>query len=404
MPKNTLSKKLKMKPVKIILVILATFFFACQTEEFKDLDGDDEIGSQPKPALSPFKVSLTNKQIANVKLVLGGTQMVYMSEEIKANGLVDLPPSNIASISSPVPGFVKQIDLVPGSKVTKGQVLCVLEHPDIITMQQDYLETESKLVFLKQELERQKELNREEVGALKKLQSAEADYAANWARLQGLAARLRLIGLEHKHFKNGEIKAQFSIKAPFTGYVKLVHINLGKFVSPNDVMMELINKDHIHLELKVFETEIGKIKIGQKIKFSLPSEPGKEYGAEVYLVGSTFEPETRAVNIHAHLHREQTDFLPGSYVNARIMAANHKVTALPEAAVIMDREKHFIFVQDTADKVHTHFSKLEVQAGITDKGFTEVTLPVKFAQSKKIVTSGAWYLQSTLANLGQEED
>jgi membrane fusion protein, heavy metal efflux system len=384
-----------------ILYLLTTFFLlsACKDNSFKDLDGDDETGASPAQlVLRTNMVSLSRAQIKNIGLRLGSTKMAAMSEEIKVNGIVDVPPSNLASISAPMPGYVKMVDLVPGSPVKKGQTICILEHPDVVTLQQDFLENSSKLVFLKQDLERQAELNREEVGALKKLQAARAEYEITDARVHALRARLKMIGIKPESIKENELSGRYNVLAPFNGFIKAVHINLGKYAGPNDVLFEIINKDHLHLELKVFEKDIPQIKIGQKIRFTLSNDPNKEYGAEVYLIGSTFEADSRAVNIHAHLQPERNDLLPGSYVNASILAGQASEVTLPEKAVIMNNNRFYIFIQE-----HISFKKIEIKAGHVENGLISVSIPDKYALSKHIVINGAYYLESILTNTTEED-
>ncbi len=86
-----------------------------------------------------------------------------LSGSIKANGMLDVPPQNLVSISAPFGGFVKSTELLQGMHVKKGQVVVILEHPDYIKLQQDYLDYKNQLEFLEQEYNRQLDLSKENV-------------------------------------------------------------------------------------------------------------------------------------------------------------------------------------------------------------------------------------------------
>ena len=342
-------------------------------------------------------VSLSMAAFKNAGILCGPAEAAAFSDEITANGVADVPPQNLASVSAPLPGYVTKLNIVPGSPVNKGEVLCVLQHPDFITLQQDYLESASRLVYLQQELERQQALTAGDAGSLKKLQLSVADEAVMRARVQALTARLRLAGVSAAALNKRGIKSDFEVRSPFNGYVKAVHITLGKFANPSDVLFELVDRDHMHLELKVFEKDVYKLKAGQEIQYSLPGEKAALHKASVYLIGSTIEPETRAVNVHAHLHSDFKMLLPGTYVSARILAGKRTGFALPDGAVVRQGEKTYIFIRTASTAQSVHFKRIAIEAGTTESGQTEVELPAELQKNADIVRSGAWFLESAFA-------
>ena len=210
-------------------------------------------------------VTLTNEQIKNANLVLGGFDNTTISEDVKANGIVDVPPMNMASVSVPINGFVKSTKTLPGSFVRKGEVLAVINSMDYVQMQQDYLQTLSKLKFSEQELDRQTVLSQEDVGAKKKLQQAESDVSFSKAQMKGIEMKLQIIGNQINSLKNGQIVSTVNVVSPIDGFIKTTNLAIGKNVIPTDVLFEITGNAHKHLELKLFEKDISKINVGQKI-------------------------------------------------------------------------------------------------------------------------------------------
>ena len=371
--------------------ILFTLFFSCSTPK------EQEEKIEQKKEMADV-VTLTKEQIKNANLVIGDFDQTKLSEEVKANGIVDVPPMNMASVSVPINGFVKSTKGLPGLFVRKGEVLAVLNSMDYVQMQQDYLQTLSKLKFSEQELERQTVLSQEDVGAKKKLQQAESDVSFTKAQLKGIEIKLQIIGNQINSLKNGQIVSTVNVISPIEGYIKTTNLAIGKNVVPTDVLFEITGNAHKHLELKVFEKDITKINVGQKITIENPKFSGVKVTATVFLVGKNVELETKTINIHAHIDSEKAEekLTVGQYVNTSILTGNRTVKTVPETAILRQGERGFIFVQI---KENT-FQQVPVKLGLSERGNVEIFLQ-KEVNSLKIVKSGASILQAVLS--GGEE-
>ena len=114
-------------------------------------------------------ISLTQSQAEDAGLAYGTFAQEEIKVPIEANGSIELPPNNMASISSLLDGFVVKINFLEGDVVKKGQVLVELKDPAYVKMQQEYLSVYGRLNYLEQELERQQLLNDADVGAQKRV-------------------------------------------------------------------------------------------------------------------------------------------------------------------------------------------------------------------------------------------
>ena len=371
--------------------LLFALFFSCSTPKKQE-----EKIEQNKETVDV--ITLTKEQIKNANLVIGDFDQTILSEEVKANGIVDVPPMNMASVSVPINGFVKSTKGLPGLFVRKGEILAVLNSMDYVQMQQDYLQTLSKLKFSEQELERQTVLSQEDVGAKKKLQQAESDVSFTKAQLKGIEIKLQIIGNQIKNLKNGQIISTVNVISPIEGFIKMTNLAIGKNVVPTDVLFEITGNAHKHLELKVFERDIAKINVGQKIIVENPQFSNLKVTATVFLVGKNVESDTKTINIHAHIDSEKAEdkLTVGQYVNTSILTGNRVAKTLPETAVLRQGNVGFIFVQI---KENT-FQQIPVKLGLSEKGNVEVFLE-KEINSSKIVKSGASILQAVLS--GGEE-
>lgn len=272
---------------------------ACNSKKSEEKSETEKVETKDSSAFKDA-VTLTADQYKVAAIELGKVEMRNLSSVIKVNGVIDVEPQSVVSISAPLGGYVKSAGLLPGQPVRKGQVMAVIENAEFINIQQDYLESKSRQVFLSQELERQKELRREEVNAVKTLQQVTSEYNILNAKISALQQKLSLIGISTKALNAGKISKTSNLYSPINGYVTVSNVNRGKYVQPSDVLFELSNKSDMHLALNVFEKDVRKINAGQPIRFALASETGYNREAKVFLIGKSTE-EDGTVPVHAHL-------------------------------------------------------------------------------------------------------
>lgn len=388
--------------IYFLLLGLLTGCGAKEASTAKETPSDAAPTGQPAEKAAPDRVTLTaaEQQIGGVRLDTLTERP--MSGGLKVNGVLDVPPENLVSVSAPLGGFVDRTDLLQGSRVRAGQVLAVIRNPNFVQLQQDYLETRSQLKLAKAEYERQGELYRQEVAPQKNYQRAQAEYEALQVKTNAQAARLRLAGLP----VGGAIVSTATLRAPKGGYVKAVNVSIGQSVTPTDVLFEIVNPQHLHVELTVFERDIPQVKENQLVRFSLGNDSlGRERTAHVYLISKTISPE-RTVRIHAHQDQEDEQLLPGTFVRAVIETNRVTVPTLPEKAVVQYGAQAFVFVAaDSAAKAGTAtFRLVPVTRGVSEDGYTEVHLPAaEQGKPLRFVTEGAYSLLGKLKNAEEEE-
>jgi cobalt-zinc-cadmium efflux system membrane fusion protein len=378
--------------MKYIKIIIAFALFSCSSSSEKK-----EASVSKSESAKTNEVGLSEEQFKSIGIQLGSAETRSLSGNIRAHGVLDVPPQNLVSISAPLGGFVKQTELLQGMRVKKGQIVVVLEHPDYIQLQQDYLDNKSQLEFLEQEYKRQQDLAKDNVNALKSLQQSKSNYFGTKAKVDGLRAKLKLVNINPADIENGEIKSSINIYSPIDGFVSEVNVNLGMHVNPTDVMFRIVDTDHVHAEAQVFEKDIPKLKIGQLARITLTNE-SKERLAKVYLIGKEITAE-RTVRVHCHLEGEDSNLIPNTYFSAVIETGSNSVLALPFSAIVNFEGKHFVFVEKDATK-HI-YELLEISTGASDNDFIEISNEKNSIRDykNKIVTKGAFELLNALKNI-----
>jgi len=372
-------------PFYSFLIFLCFAFAGCSS------DKDRKAVATPAVDLSQNEVSLTDGQKASIGIETGRPAMRVISGVLKVNGTLDVPPQNLVSVSAPLGGFVKHTDLLQGMKVKKGQLLVTLEGPEYIQLQEDYLSSKGQLEFLSQEYERQRELSSENVTAAKTFQLSRSNYLTMKARKEGLEAKMKMVNLDPILIEKGEIQATVNIVSPISGFVSQVNINLGMHVNPTDVMLRVIDTDHLHAEALVYDKDITAIRVGQKIRLRLAND-ARERTATVYLIGKEVSAD-RTVRVHCHFDEEDPTLIPGLFFEGQIEVSNHEVSALPDKAVVTFEGKKFVFVVAGPNR----YSLVEIKTGDDEGGYIQVSLPDSLASSD-IVFTGAYQLLSQLKN------
>jgi membrane fusion protein, heavy metal efflux system len=387
--------KINIITIKILLTVVVLFSCTSKTEKEET---DHEV-------LAENAIELNTEQYKIAGIQLGEIGRHSINNGIKVNGSINVTPQNIASVSAPLGGFIKNTSIVQGSAITKGQTLAIIENFAFIEIQQGYLETKSKFQFAEIEYTRHNELFKENVYSEKNVQQSETEFKTLKAQMRGLEQKLIFLGIDPAKLTEDKITGALPVFAPISGYVRTVNMNIGKYVNPADILCEIVNPENIVLELVVFEKDVQKVSAGQMVTFSTPNDPGKIYKATIYQAGKALDNDKTAM-AYAKIEQPHGTLLSGMFVNAMIRTSSDEVAAVPEESVVQFNEKSYIFIfrgaRQENGKTISDFVAIEVKKGATDQGFTEITLPAGFdLLNVKVVVKGAYSVLSAWKNAGE---
>lgn len=331
-------------------------------------------------------IELSDAQIKNADIQLSNIEKKSISSLLKVNGVIDVPPQNMVSISAPLGGYLKYTKLLPGMHINKGESIALMEDQQYITLQQEYLTAKSKLTFLQNEFSRQETLNKSAAASDKVFQEASMNYASQKVLVKSLSEKLLLIGINPENLNENTISRSIAIHSPIDGYVSKVNVNIGKYANPTDVLFELVNPEDIHLALDIFEKDIDDLQIGQKLLAYTNTQPDKKYPCEIILIGKDIS-ENRSVEIHCHFDQYDKLLIPGMYMNAEIEVACKNDYVISDESIVTFEGKHFVFYENGKNK----FEMTEVETGNSENGSTQIIFMNNFnPEAKQFVTKGAY--------------
>ena len=337
-------------------------------------------------------VELSDAQLKNANIMVGKIASKNMASILKVNGIIDVPPQNMISISVPLGGFLKYTKLLPGMHLLKGESIATMEDQQYIQLQQEYLTTVSNLKFAELEYNRQKELNLSKAASNRALEQAEASFQSLKINAKSLSEKLKLIGINPENLSEKTISRSIDIRSPIDGYVSHVNVNIGKYVNPSDVLFELVNPTDIHLGLTIYEKDLDKIFIGQKLQAFTNHKPDLKYPCEIILIGKDLSEE-RSLEVHCHFEKYDKTLIPGMFMNAELEINSNNAKVLPDEAIVRFENINYAFIATSKNT----FKMVEVKLGSSEKGLTEVTMDDSF-NNKNFVLNGAYNLLMQLKN------
>lgn len=394
-------KKIISKTITVALVVLSVT--ACSNKDKEALSEATLEVNSSKKTVSENQIVFTKAQYELANIETGNIVSRNLSSIIKLNGVIDVEPNSMATVSAPLGGYLKSAGLLPGEEVKKGQVLATIESPEFITIQQEYLENLGELEFLEAEYQRQKQLRDEDVNSLKTFQKIASEYKITQAKIKGYEQKITLAGLDISAIKKGSISRIANLYAPISGYVKTSKKNIGDYVNPQDVIFELVDVEDIHLALNAFENDLKHIEINQSVRFSLANENNFNRTANVFLVGKATD-ENRMTEVHCHIEGESKNLLPGMYVKAWVETDASTQQAVPAEALVQYEGKDFIIVETANNQNQITFKLEQINKAAQQEGYTAIS-GGNLAQLRnaKIVTKNAYVILSALRNATEEE-
>lgn len=395
-----------MKTIYISLFALALTLFVSCGQKAEDKKETSVQAEQEQEQDHDEGVEVTEAQLNTVGIKLGKIEKRELANIIRVNGEMNLAPQKKAEVTSLIGGIIRQILVNEGSNVSKGQTVAYLENTAIVELQKNYLTSKKEAFVAEQEYNRQKELAEQGAGVQKVLQQASANYEISKAQLTGLEKQLLQLSISPSQVSSGNMVTRIPVKSPIAGTVNKINISTGSYVDIQASLMNISDNSQMHCDVKVFEKDINKVKLGQEVDLSLTNQPGTSLKGVVYEINKSFEDDTKAIKVHLEIKdRNNMHLVPGMYVTGLINIGKEKTEAVPNDAIISNEGKKYILVlqneeNGTEGKIF-HFKQEEVITGTSELGYTQITPVKKIEEDATIVISNAFYIASMTADHGE---
>ena len=396
-----------MKKYITLIFAVSVLLTGCKKEsevtETKNTPEVEQVDEHEDPNVAHF----TEEQIKTVGIQMGSIESKELSNTIKVSGMLTVPNQNKAFVTPSYSGILRSLYVQPGSYVSKGKVIATISNPDLIVMQQQLQQVNGQIRMAELEVTRAQQLYKGNAAPLKKFQQAQTDLATLRSQRSGLQKQLGSIGAAQGY------SSSLAVRAPISGTVSKVIAQIGSNVDMASPIAEIVSNAALHLDIYVYEKDLGKVQPGQTIHFTLTNSPGKEYDAKITSIGTAFEGESKTVPVHAQVFGDRAGLIDGMNVTAVISLDNQTAASVPTEAIVNDKGQDFIFIMQnkdnkegdnkkTVEEKEISFEKIPVAKGVTDLGYTQITPLKPMPPNAKIVTKNAFFILAKLNNKGEE--
>lgn len=389
-------------PITLGLIVLSFCFTACSGSPKHD-DHTDETKEEAHTETEEAEV--TEHQMRTVGITVGRLEQRNLSGVLRVNGVLAVNPQDMATVSTLQDGLVKRILVTEGQHVSAGQVVAYVESTNIVQLQQNFLAAKKEMEAARTELERQQTLAARDAGVKKNLQQARTTLALARVQADGLSRQLSQLGISPARVTMGHITTLMPVKTIIGGVVSRVTVATGGYANMGQPLMTIVDNSAVFADLKVFQKDLSRVRIGQKVDAVLTNNPQVTLHGVISKVNPTLDEQTKAVSVHVRFESSTATLIPGMYVTASICTGSNITTAIPSAGIVSMEGLDYIYVLTGQSKSHgeavSKFRKVQVKTGITDMGYTEVQPIENIVPQTPVVTAGAFYLSSMMADHGE---
>ena len=312
-----------------------------------------------------------------------------------------IPNQNQVAVVSPfIESSINCVFVNVGDRVKKGEILACLSSPEIGIQRAEYDKAKAELEIENQNLERKQRLYSENIISDKAFQEAElkkkvAEVNYNYALKKLLALGIRENEIDDPPSDHSEaVGSTIHLYSPISGILTYRNASIGQKVGQATKLFEIINLKTVWLEADIFEKDLTKIKIGQKVKVRVSAYPDKIFIGKIFFIGSTLNQQTKTINIMVEIQNNSEKLKPGMFANTNIVIGE-KANALvvPKDAILEDENLKVVFLKEQ-EGYHRHV----ISPGIESDEFVEVLAGLK--PGDIVVTKGNYQLKSKLKMTG----
>lgn len=267
----------------------------------------------PAPAIADIPTDTVTTQVDGI------TSATSKPNQVSFNGTIVLPPQRQATVK---PHYGRSSE----THLTLTRATSTARCPAGNTRESRLHRTATNLsrqpcpsrISAEYEYERQKTLSTEQAASQKKFQQSKADYLSMKSKLEATAAQLTLLGIVPEELLKSGIQPLLQVKAPISGYISDVAMNIGKYIQPGEALCEVIDKSAPLLCLTTYEKDLADMKVGSPVQFRVNGMGKTVFKATLVSIGQKVDEVSRSLEVYARIDDVNQQFRPGMYVTARI--------------------------------------------------------------------------------------
>ena len=363
-------------------VLLVATLFSCHNKK-----SDDETGLSAEDSAL---VVISNRQFEAMQMEFGALRETQFSESVKVNGHVISSVKGQAQVTSRISGTIRNISRELGDFIPAGSVLCTIESNDFIVLQQDFATVSNQFNEARNTYERLQSLYRDSISSRKDFIAAESSYKSLSAQYNGMKQRLSLLNVNPAQIENGNFYPTLEVRSPIGGFITQINCMIGEYVTPEKMLMTIVNTNQLYLQLDVYEKDIAQLAVGQNVQFYNPNNPSEKFTAKLTKIGKAIDPEKKTILCTAQIDPTSVNFVNNMYIEADVNVKEYTAKGLPEDALEISPDGTYrIYLLEKKSGENIYLNPVSVTTGLKSSDLVEIKTPLP---TQEILLKGVYSL------------
>jgi cobalt-zinc-cadmium efflux system membrane fusion protein len=399
--------------IAAVVLIICTWLVVAATTRAPRADGEQEASTQGRRVGAVYYPA--PKQWAGLATA-PVREVVFRSEHL-TEGKIAVDEDRATLVFSPYSGRVIKLLAKPGDTVKAGQPLFIVEAPDMVQTQNDFINAISSLNKARSALElakiveqQNKTLFDSRAGPLRDLQQAQAttratenDVRSTQTSLEVMRNRLRILGMTDdeitKFADTGAVSPHMTIYSPIAGTVIQRKVGPGQYVNTSsqntnasDPTFIIGDLSTVWLVAYVRESEAPNVKVGQAVYFTVLAYPNRVFPANISFVATSLDTGTRRLLVRATIDNSQKLLRPEMFASVTILTGEGDSSlAVPREAIIYDGKSTHVWLARDDHSVE----RREVKTGLSSGQMIEIIEGLHRGES--VVSKGSLFVDRAAA-------
>jgi cobalt-zinc-cadmium efflux system membrane fusion protein len=375
----------------IFLMFVLLGLIACSRSERKEATDHTEAKPAAREAAEGAGsiLKIEESMLRDLRIITARVEQHSAGETTAMIGELTVNENAYAEVGSPIASKVVSVTASPGQSVKIGQVVAILQSPEVGKARSEMLTAQARLDLARRVLERKRRLGAERIVAQRDIQEAEANQASAEAELRAARGTLESLGVDQSETLATE-SPRFSLRSPISGTVIERNAVQGRMAEPAQPLFRIGDLSHLWLTVHAFEGDAVRVRLGTAARVTFLALPGQTFTGKVSLVGKQVDLETRTIPVRVEIANKGGLLRPGMSATAFLKMGNESGTilAVPVASLQRVGERWIVFIPRSEDSFETR----EVGRG-RDLG-SEVEILSGLKAGETVVVDGSFLLKA----------
>jgi cobalt-zinc-cadmium efflux system membrane fusion protein len=267
-----------------------------------------------------------------------------VSAQLQNPGVIESDPAVTAAVLAPLSGRVEELPVELGQRVTRGQVVAVLDSPDLAQAYDDNAKAVDSLALTTKNLERQEQQAKIGVISDRDLDQARSDHAQAQAEATRTQSRMLALGAGAGAGDSSH-PGRLVVRAPVNGSVTSLNVARGNMLNdPTQPVMTIADLSTVWVTALVAEKDLAGVKAGQQAQVTLSAYPERVLQGRVTSVSDVIEPDSRRDKVRIALPNADYALRPNMFATVTLSGPSNSQIVVPTSALLMNNDRTSVFV------------------------------------------------------------